>query len=150
MSLFPTKILLATDGTANSNPAARAAAELSDKTGSTIHVIHIGQKVSRNANINETKSGEDSPAQKARNVIDQQIKDLEAAGGSVAESHIVPGKDPAKEIIKLTKDEDIGMVVIGSRGLGRLQYAVQGSVSSSVVRDAFCPVLVVRADEEDG
>ncbi|CAN5742692.1 hypothetical protein BH23ACT11_BH23ACT11_08260 [soil metagenome] len=69
-------------------------------------------------------------------------------GGKVADSHIVPGDKPAKEIVKLTRGEDIGMVVIGSRDLSRLQYALQGSVSSQVVRDAYCPVLVVHGEHE--
>jgi nucleotide-binding universal stress UspA family protein len=38
-------------------------------------------------------------------------------------------------------------VVVGSRGLGPLQDTVQNSVSSIVVREATCPVLVVHGDE---
>jgi nucleotide-binding universal stress UspA family protein len=56
---------------------------------------------------------------------------------------VVPGDDPADEIFELTKESDIGFVVVGSRGLGTLQDTVQNSVSSTVVRDASCPVLVV-------
>jgi nucleotide-binding universal stress UspA family protein len=58
----------------------------------------------------------------------------------------VPGDSPAEEIVKLTREETIGLVVVGSRGLGRLKYAIQGSVSSAVVREALCPVLVVHGD----
>ena len=38
MSIFPTKILLATDGSKEAVLAARAAVELAEKTGSELHV----------------------------------------------------------------------------------------------------------------
>jgi nucleotide-binding universal stress UspA family protein len=148
MSLFPTNVLLATDGSENSLPALRAAADLSAKTGSGIHVIYVGKGISKPANYNDPSSSDQDAAQKARELLDQQIQKIEQEGGTVAESNIVPGKKPAKEIVNLTRDKDIGLVVIGSRGLSRIQYALQGSVSSTVVREAYCPVLVVHGDYE--
>lgn len=63
----------------------------------------------------------------------------------IAESYVVPGYDPADEILKLTRESDIGswLSVAGCR----LQYTVQKSVSSTVVRVASCPVLVVHSNE---
>jgi nucleotide-binding universal stress UspA family protein len=40
MSIFPTRILLATDGSREAELAARSAAELSQKTDSELHVVH--------------------------------------------------------------------------------------------------------------
>lgn len=148
MSLFPTNVLLATDGSENSLPALRAAADLSAKTGSGIHVIYVGKGISKPANYNDPSSSDQEAAQKARDLLDQQIQKIEQEGGTVAESNIVPGKKPAKEIVNLTRDKNIGLVVVGSRGLNRIQYALQGSVSSTVVREAYCPVLVVHGDYE--
>lgn len=148
MSLFPTNILLATDGSDNSLPALRAAADLSASSGSGIQVIYVGKGISKPANYNDPSKGDQNAAQKARDLIDEQIQEIENRGGTVSQSHVVPGDKPAKEIVKLTREQDIGMVVVGSRGLSRLQYALQGSVSSQVVRDAYCPVLVVHGDHE--
>ncbi len=50
--------------------------------------------------------------------------------------------DVADEIIKASKNYDL--VVIGSRGLGKLKSALLGSVSSKVVEHARCPVLVIK------
>ncbi len=44
----------------------------------------------------------------------------------------------------------MGLVVLGSRGLGPLKRALMGSVSLSVVRHAHCPVLVVRGNARNG
>ena len=41
MSIFPTKILLATDGSKEADLAARTAIELASKTGSELHVVHV-------------------------------------------------------------------------------------------------------------
>ncbi len=41
MSIFPTKVLLATDGSKEAELAARTAADLAQKTGSELHVVHV-------------------------------------------------------------------------------------------------------------
>jgi len=43
MSIFPTKILLATDGSAEAQLAATTAADLAKSTGSELHVVHVGE-----------------------------------------------------------------------------------------------------------
>jgi nucleotide-binding universal stress UspA family protein len=42
MSIFPTRILLATDGSAESQLAARTAADLAQRTDSELHVLTVG------------------------------------------------------------------------------------------------------------
>ena len=41
MSIFPTKILLATDGSREAQLAATTAADLAERTGSELHVLHL-------------------------------------------------------------------------------------------------------------
>lgn len=142
MSLFPTKILVAIDGSDSSDPALRAA-ELSEKIGSEVNVIYVGKDVPAPAAYNEPSSSDQEAAQKAQELLDEKARQVEEAGERIAESYVVPGDDPADEIFELTKESDIGFVVVGSRGLGPLQDTVQNSVSSTVVRDASCPVLTV-------
>jgi nucleotide-binding universal stress UspA family protein len=146
MSMFPTNILVAIDGSDSSDPALRAA-ELSEKTGSEVNVIYVGKDVPAPAAYNEASSSDQEAAQKAQELLDEKARQVEEAGGRIAESYVVPGDDPADEIFELTKESDIGFVVVGSRGLGPLQDTVQNSVSSIVVREASCPVLVVHGDE---
>ena len=52
--------------------------------------------------------------------------------------------DPAEEIIAAAGRMHADMIVMGSRGLGRLRSAILGSVASAVLRSAPCPVLVIR------
>ncbi|MEM9926584.1 MAG: universal stress protein [Cyanobacteria bacterium P01_D01_bin.50] len=52
--------------------------------------------------------------------------------------------DPAEEIIRLANIYKADLIVIGSRGLTGIKRIVQGSVSSQVMEDAHCSVLVVK------
>ncbi len=52
--------------------------------------------------------------------------------------------DPADEIIRLANIYQADLLIIGSRGLTGMRRIVQGSVSSQVVEEANCSVLVVK------
>jgi len=52
----------------------------------------------------------------------------------------------AEEVIDLAEELKTGLIVLGSRGRGRIRRALMGSVSDSVVRHAHCPVLLVRRE----
>lgn len=60
-----------------------------------------------------------------------------------SELELVTG-DPAEEIIRLANIYKAELILIGSRGLTGMKRIVQGSVSSQVVEDAPCSVLVVK------
>jgi nucleotide-binding universal stress UspA family protein len=148
MSIFPTKILLATDGSKEARLAAEAAAELSRDTGSEVHIVYVlpsprelrGHHLySREVmgSVLEQAEGE------ARSLLEEQSKQIGASGGKLAETHLETG-EPDKEIVRLSEELGVGTIVIGSRGLGGLRRALMGSVSESVVKHAHCPVLIVR------
>ncbi|MGE5656068.1 MAG: universal stress protein [Actinomycetota bacterium] len=61
-----------------------------------------------------------------------------------SELEIVAG-DPAEEIIRLANIYQADLILIGSRGLTGLKRILEGSVSSQVVADAPCSVLVIKA-----
>ena len=51
---------------------------------------------------------------------------------------------PDEDIIEYAKDKNADLIVIGSRGHGKLKSLVLGSVSQSVIVKAHCPVLVAK------
>jgi nucleotide-binding universal stress UspA family protein len=51
------------------------------------------------------------------------------------------------EIIKIAKEKDVDLIVMGTRGMTGLKRIILGSVASGVVTYAPCPVLVVRPKE---
>jgi nucleotide-binding universal stress UspA family protein len=148
MSLFPTKILLATDGSEEARQATQAAAELSKDTGSEVHVTYVLPSP-RELRGHHTYSRDvmrsvlEQAEREARSFLEAQAKQVGESGGKVAETHLRAG-EPDKEIVKLSEELGAGAIVIGSRGLGALKRALMGTVSESVVRHAHCPVFVVR------
>ena len=52
--------------------------------------------------------------------------------------------DPAKRIIDMAKEIEADTIVMGNRGLGTAKSFFLGSVSTTVVKHACCPVIVVK------
>ncbi|HBY78128.1 MAG TPA: universal stress protein, partial [Cyanobacteria bacterium UBA11148] len=76
---------------------------------------------------------------------ERQLQSYQAELPCESEVEIVNG-DPAVEIVRLAHIYHADLIVIGSRGLTGLKRILQGSVSSQVVADAPCSVLVVKPD----
>jgi len=52
--------------------------------------------------------------------------------------------DPARELLRLAREGDFDVIVMGSRGRGRVTAALLGSVSNRVMHDAGVPVIVIH------
>jgi nucleotide-binding universal stress UspA family protein len=151
MSIFPTKILLATDGSSEAKLAFASAADLSEKTGSELHVVYVGHMpiISFEYPSPTTldpdfwRGLQENAEEEARTKLDEQMRQVGKTAGEVVEVHARLGR-PDAEIVGLADELGAGLIVLGSRGLGSLRRALMGSVSDSVVRHAPCPVLVVR------
>jgi nucleotide-binding universal stress UspA family protein len=66
-----------------------------------------------------------------------------AAGGGIRIDRKVRAGDPARALIAEATRHEALFIVVGSRGHGAIRAAILGSVSSQVVREAECPVVVV-------
>ena len=143
MALFPTRILLATDGSPDAVLAAQSAVEISGSTGSELHIVHVGEFLPTYLALTEEEPAE--LRRRAREVLEAQTGRIEEGGGTVADAHLKLGR-PAEEIVNLAEELGAGLVIVGSRGLGSLRRAVLGSVSENVVRYAPCPVFVARGE----
>jgi nucleotide-binding universal stress UspA family protein len=141
MSIFPTRILVATDGSMEAQLAATTAADLAKSTDSELHVVHVGEL--RPTFLAQTEEEPAELQREARRLLDEQERRVEEAGGTVKEAHLSQGRAD-EEIVDLAEGLGIGLIVMGSRGRGRIRRALMGSVSDSVVRHAHCPVTIVR------
>ena len=141
MSIFPTKVLLATDGSAEARLAATTDADLANSTRSELHVVHVGEWTP--TFLAQTEEEPAEHLREARRRLDEEVGRVEEAGGTVEEAHLRQGQ-AAEEIVDLAESLGIGLIVMGSRGRGRIRRALMGSVSDSVVRYAHCPVTIVR------
>jgi nucleotide-binding universal stress UspA family protein len=78
----------------------------------------------------------------AEEILSAAVKEV---GSIPCEIHteILEG-DPASAIIEVAKVRNSDLIVMGSRGLGRLAGLLLGSTCQKVVSHATCPVLIVR------
>src|ERR671910_1130465 len=159
MSIFPTKILLATDVSAEATLAAQTAVDIADKTNSELYVGYVGELDYGHPSYDPSydpsyvvtdfeymQQIHENLEQEARKALDAEVERVKAAGGRVVEAHLSMGS-PDAEIVKLADDIGAGLIVMGSRGLGGIRRTLIGSVSDSVVRHAHCPVMVVREEK---
>ncbi len=137
------KILLAVDGSEHALHAARIAADMArgmKPKEFRIVVsydsipIYLGEPNMQFAIDNRKKDAEE--------ILAKAIKEVGDIPGEV-HSEMIEG-DPATAIIDVATTRGSNIIVMGSRGLGRLAGLVLGSTSQKVVAHAPCPVLVVR------
>jgi nucleotide-binding universal stress UspA family protein len=146
--LLGTKMLLATDGSEEAELATRAAVAMAEGTDSELHVVYVEPLPDFMKNSDGTPGYDRELYEmiegKARETLRKLTWRVKVAGGTVDEAHLRMG-GVAEEIVGLADELDAGLVVVGSRGLGRIRCTLAGSVSESVFRHAHCPVMMVRA-----
>jgi nucleotide-binding universal stress UspA family protein len=94
MSISPTRILLATDGSAEAQLAARTAADLAQRTDSELHVTTVGAGLPISATTSPARF-EDVLREhrlQAEEVLEQQVKSIEESGGSLIRRTLVKGE----------------------------------------------------------
>ena len=147
MSIFPTRILLATDGSEDAELARTTAVDMATSTDSELHVVTVAPGYpSYDVRVPEIV---EQLRKQAQNILDEQVEKIERDGGKVAQKHLrIAERYRAQQIVRVAEEIGAGLIVMGSRGLGGVRRALMGSVSDSVVRHAHCPVLVVRHEKE--
>lgn len=143
------KVLFATDG---AEPSARAGAMLSGladaaRTHVVVMSVNDFDVAMREGGPQHFSTEEGHKA--AQRAADEAATALRTAGFEHVDTRIEDG-DEASEIVHAAETDDFDLVVVGSGKERWLDTVVLGSVSSSVVHGAPCPVLVVhRAPEGD-
>lgn len=137
------QILLGVDGSEHALHAAKAAGNLARALNcETLRIVFAYDPVPSYMGEPYLSSAIAARAEEAESI-------LESASGVVGE---IPGEihtdalegAPAETILDVAKNHSADLIVMGSRGLGRLAGALLGSQSQKVVQHATCPVLIVR------
>ena len=147
MSIFPTKILLATDASEEAELARRTAVDMAISTKSTLHLVTVSPGYP-SYDVNVPNVAEQLHEQ-AEKILDAQAEKVGREGATVAGKHLrIAERHRAQQIVQVAEDIEAGLIVMGSRGRGGVRRALMGSVSDSVVRHAHCPVMIVRREKE--
>lgn len=134
-------ILLAFDGSAHAQKAARLAADLARQYQASLCVVHtydpapdyLGEPF-----LQEVIS-------KRTEVADRVMQQAQALVGELpqVETEVLEGS-PAEVILRVAEVRKVDLIVMGTRGLGQLSGLLLGSQSQKVLTHAQCPVLLVR------
>jgi nucleotide-binding universal stress UspA family protein len=124
------RILVAHDGSPEAELALLWAAEEARGTGRGLHVVAVDDAVTSPWGADAVNRGEEVLAG-----IEKTLGDLDV----VAETRV---GNVSAELLGAAASAD--MVVVGSRGHGRADDLLVGSVSQHLARHAPCPVVVVR------
>jgi nucleotide-binding universal stress UspA family protein len=136
---FPETVVVGFDG---SDTARRALDRVADllRDAATVVLVTVAEPLYSNPRAGAPVDPREADE---RDQTLSEGKALLAARGIAARSLPAVG-DPAEAILEAAREADADMIVVGSRGRGRLARIALGSVSSKVAQDADRSVLVVR------
>jgi nucleotide-binding universal stress UspA family protein len=144
-------ILLATDGSPSAEAATVEAIELARAFDASLVVASVAHAVfpSYGVYYGYGEIAADLHKAETKHVLDvlETTKALVEASGVSCETIALDGP-ASEEICGIARERDPRLVVIGAHGWGRLGRMIHGSVSTAVLHDAPCPVLVVHGDAE--
>jgi nucleotide-binding universal stress UspA family protein len=154
MTRFGT-ILVATDGSDDSDAAVEAALDLAHDTSGRLLVLSVVPEASgdaaedgdrRDADAEPPARDEDEEVIEA-NDLTNDVVDHAVEWGLEATPLVWEG-EPADAILAAAESEGADVIVIGSSGKSGVGRILLGSVSDDVIRRSPVPVMVVRAPRE--
>ena len=143
------KILVPTDFSAHSQEAVRTAADVAQKYGASIALVHVYEPVAYTLPEGYVLV---TPQQLVdlNTEFDRRLaaakKEAEAAGARTVTTELLQGPPPY-EIVDFAERNAIDLIVMGTHGRTGIKHTLLGSIAERVLRKAPCPVLTVKADE---
>jgi nucleotide-binding universal stress UspA family protein len=148
-------ILVATDASAASNRALKMAVQIAGQHDAELLIIHVIRDMQIPFDIKEipelefnkfeafNDAREEIMRKVAESVLRNAKEKAEKAGAKKVKTAIGTG-DPATSILGFAKRRKVDMIVVGTRGLGKLKGTILGSVSRKVTNNAETSCLIVR------
>jgi nucleotide-binding universal stress UspA family protein len=135
------KILVATDGSKFSGLAVGKAIDFAKAYGGSLVVVSVVDVPTEF--YAEAPQAVDDMVRKAKEYTAAVRTQAEAAG--VKAETFVGEADAFEAIVRLAREQDVNMIVVGSHGRTGLRRLLMGSVTEKVIGHATCPVLVARS-----
>jgi nucleotide-binding universal stress UspA family protein len=135
-------ILVAVDGSEHALRAARTAGEIARAFGSNLRLITVYDPVPTFLGEPNLQQAINARLDQAAAVISPALAEIGKIDGEL-EAEKLEGQ-VAEAVLAVIEARRIDLVVMGTRGLGRLSSILIGSQSQKVVAHANCPVLLVR------
>ena len=157
------KILFATDLSETARHAVKYACSIGNKYKAQVHAVHIvpdvldeyssGTGIDLSGIIDKTQKNElnQDNIEKAKTAVRERMKITsqkvleELPYCPLSEERIiVQAGNPVDEIVKIAKDQNFDLIIMGTHGHGELEELMVGSTASGVILKSKVPVLVAR------
>jgi nucleotide-binding universal stress UspA family protein len=141
----PATIIVGVDGSESSTRALAWAVDQAvaeHRALTLVHAIHAVLPAYMDAAILDPKEAGTILRAESQKILDAARSKVERSAPDLDVSEILEIADPREVLLELS--QDAAMVVLGSRGRGKLRSLLLGSVGVALVRHAHCPVVVHR------
>ena len=144
------KILVAVDGSKASLRATDMAGELAERFDALLMLIYVvrdmqlREAMRQMADVELVQESRLTTLQKVgEKILEDATARAKDKGASKIDTEVRPG-DPAGAILRYAADQNVDLIVMGSRGLGEVESLLLGSVSRKVANLAKVGCLTVR------
>jgi len=137
-----TKILCAVDFDEHSTTLFLLAAALAKESDATLHVLHVARVPAADMDVPLPFAANPRWEREGRLRLEQLVRQ-NLAGHLHYEIHVTSGV-PNVDVVRVARQLDVDLIVMATHGRSGLSHLVMGSVAESVIREAHCPVLVLR------
>lgn len=148
------KILVGIDGSDKSVEAADYSISIAKNTNAQLIILNVletepwyyGKNAYEWASPDELNKVYEKEKAKIQKILDNIQEKAKTVGiESKTKILMIPRtEDTVKPILKYAEDEEIDLIVVGTRGRTGIKKMLLGSVASGVVTYAHCPVIVVK------
>ena len=141
------KIIVPVDGSEISYKALDAALFFSEKLGSNITAIHVMEDIPV-TNIESQKLLNDLLEisavckQQGENILSKCSETAKNKGLNV--NTVLLKGNPALIILDFCKNGKYDVIIMGNRGIRKIKEIILGSVSSKILHNSTCPVLLIK------
>jgi nucleotide-binding universal stress UspA family protein len=144
------KILAGLDGSKHGLAAAQEAINLAKTFDAELHLLTVTRPYKVSPKLRQFLEAENLLGEpkyvmnEMTNSIVTEAKELAGAAGLKKVKAVVREGKPARTLLKYAKNNDIDLIIVGSRGVGELDAALLGSVSQKISMLSECTVIIVR------
>lgn len=146
------RILLATDGTVASENAEAHAIDLAKEHDAVLHALYVVDEdvyeaYSGDEYVDEAEGPEHGLEEHGREALDEIRAAAEVADVDVVDT--IKHGDPAEVVVEYADEEDVDLIILGTKHRPAEYRALLGSTTDRVLRLTERPAIVVKTEAED-
>ncbi|MCW4041955.1 MAG: universal stress protein [Candidatus Bathyarchaeota archaeon] len=146
------RILVAIDGSEHAQHALNYALKIAEKFDAPVHLLSVFHPLTfpyspyppTGATAQLMQQALNAQRQHQNKILSQAFADAHRLHSQIKLSKSLKEGRPADIIVQTAVDDQVDLIVMGSRGLGGVKQLFLGSVSDRVADEASCPVLIVK------